>query len=81
MGTSLTIMAIVQIIIAAVVIFVVIMQEGNSGGMGAISGGADTFFSKNKGKTLGDMLSKWTVAIAIVFVLATVGLNFLVATM
>ena len=40
-----------QIILALAVTVIVMMQEGNERGLGAISGGADTFFSKNSAAT------------------------------
>lgn len=68
-------MAVLEIIIGALVliaslilIFVVILQEGHRQGInGAISGGADTFLSKNKARTVDAFLSKWTKFIAIGF--------------
>ena len=68
-------MAVLEIIIGALVliaslilIFVIILQEGHRQGInGAISGGADTFLSKNKARTVDAFLSKWTKFIAIGF--------------
>jgi preprotein translocase subunit SecG len=48
------------------------MQSGKSAGLsGAIAGGADTFFSKNKAKTWDSTLAKWTKYIAVVFMVLT----------
>jgi preprotein translocase subunit SecG len=52
----------------------VIFQEGNSQGLGAISGGADTFFGKSKGRTMDVMLKRLTSVFAIVFAALTVAL-------
>ncbi len=44
------------------------LQSGKSAGLsGAIAGGADTFLSKNKAKTLDAKLSKMTKWVAIAF--------------
>ncbi len=68
-------MAVLEIILGALVlvaslilIFVIILQEGHRQGInGAISGGADTFLTKNKARTVDAFLSKWTKFIAIGF--------------
>ncbi len=55
-------------LVSLVVIFVVILQPGHRSGInGAISGGADTFLSKNKARDFESFLAKWTKVIAIVF--------------
>ena len=60
---------ILSIICAIFVIIVVIMQPGNSDGIGAISGHSETFYGKNKSKTLESKMRKLTViAIAILMV-------------
>lgn len=56
------------IIISIIVIGVVILQPGHRSGInGAISGGADTFLSKNKARDFDSFLAKWTKIIAIIF--------------
>ncbi|MDU5425605.1 MAG: preprotein translocase subunit SecG, partial [Clostridiales bacterium] len=39
----------------------------SSGLSGAIAGGAETFFGKNKGRTIEAKLAKWTKYISIAF--------------
>ena len=47
---------------------IVLMQEGRADGLsGAIAGGAETFFGKNKGRTIEQKLIKVTKALASVF--------------
>ncbi len=61
---------IVLIIASIFLIVAVLMQEGKSHNLsGAIAGGADTFFGKEKGSILSNKLSKLTSVVAIVFVL------------
>ena len=56
------------IINSVMLIIVVLMQESRSQGLsGAIAGGAETFFGKNKGRTLEQKLVKTTKICAIVF--------------
>ncbi len=58
-----------SIITAVFVIIVVIIQPSNSEGIGAISGHSETFYGKNKSKTLESKLKKLTiVAISILAV-------------
>jgi preprotein translocase subunit SecG len=53
---------IVTAICAIFVIIVVLIQPGNSNGISAIDGGmTDTFYGKNKSKTLASKLRKLTV--------------------
>lgn len=78
-------MAVAEIIVGAlvlllsiVVIFVVLLQEGRRQGInGAISGGADTFLSKNKARTVDAFLAKWTKVIAIAFFVLVLVANFI----
>ncbi len=69
----ITIIAYVAICIALVV--VVLMQEGKSAGLGTISGAADTYWGKNKGRTLDGAMNKITVVLAVLFVIISVLLN------
>lgn len=48
-------------------IFVVLLQPGNTSGLGAIGGGAETFLGKNKAKTLEGKMKRLTVIVAIAF--------------
>ena len=69
---------IVHVIIAVVLIVVVLFQSGKSAGLsGSIAGGAETFFGKNKGRTIDAILSKWTSVVAILFLITSIVLFFL----
>lgn len=61
-----TICLVLSIISAIFVIIVVIMQPGNSNGIGAVSGSQETFYGKNKNKTLESKMKKLTVISVIV---------------
>ena len=66
----------VLIIIAVFLIIVVLLQESRSAGLsGAISGGADTFFGKSKGRTMEQKLVKLTRISAIAFFILTLGIT------
>lgn len=68
------ILGIVLILLSVAIIVLVILQEGKSAGLsGAIAGGAETFFGKNKSRTMESKLVLITKIIAIsFFVLALV---------
>ncbi len=69
---------ILHIIISIILIVVVLLQSGKSAGLsGSIAGGAETFFGKNKGKTLDAMLGKWTSVVAVLFIVTSVVLALL----
>lgn len=66
----------VLIILAVFLIIVVLLQESRSAGLsGAISGGADTFFGKSKGRTMEQKLVKLTRISAIAFFVLTFGIT------
>lgn len=78
-------MSIPQIVVSVIIvvaclflIVVVLLQSGkNSGVAGALSGGADTFLSKNQGNTWDHRLARITRVVAAVFMLAVLVLNLL----
>ena len=53
----------------------VLMQEGKSAGLGAISGMAETYWGKNKGRSMEGNLVKWTKILTVVFFLLAIVLN------
>ncbi len=77
MGIWEIILGAVLIIMSIAIIIVIILQEGNQQGVGVVTGGADTFFSKNKARSIDAFLARWTKVFAVVFVIAVLGLNVL----
>ena len=76
MNTLSLILTIIQVLCGLAVIAVVMLQSGKSAGLsGAIAGGADTFLSKNKAKSLDAKLAKMTKWVAILWVLLTLALS------
>ena len=69
------ILGILLIIASIVMIIVIILQEGNQQGVGVVSGGADTFFSKNKARSYDAFLARATKWFAIGFVVVILALN------
>ena len=54
---------------------VVLMQEGKSQGLGAIAGAADTYWGKNKGRSMEGGLVKATTVMGVLFFVLAVVLN------
>ena len=74
----LTVVRIIHLILSLVLIAVVLLQSGKAQGLsGAIAGGSETFFGKNKGRTIDAMLSKWTSVVAIAFLVTSIVLFLL----
>ena len=60
--------AMVLLVITSIVLIVtVLLQPGESNGLGAIAGGAETFFGKNKAQTMEGKLALATKISAVVF--------------
>lgn len=71
---------IVHLLFAVSIIVIVLLQSGKSAGLsGIIAGGAETFFGKNKGRTLDAMLNKYTSFAAIAFLVTSLVLYVLKA--
>ena len=59
---------VVLIVLSIAITALVLLQEGNSQGLsGTIAGGAETFFGKNKGRTMEAKLVKLTKIVGISF--------------
>ena len=78
MDTLKLIATFAQLALAVGVVVIVMMQEGNDRGLGAISGGADSFFSRNESATPQAKLRRATTWLGVVFVLCTIALGVLV---
>ena len=75
METLNLILTIARVLCGLAVIAVVMLQSGKSAGLsGAIAGGADTFLSKNKAKSVDAKLARWTKWVAIAWVVLTLAL-------
>lgn len=63
------VLGILLLVSAVFLVVAVLMQNGSKHGLsGAISGGAETYFGKQKGSTIEKRLSKLTIVVAIIFV-------------
>lgn len=67
----------VLLVVSIAIIVVIILQEGNQQGLGVVTGAADSYFSKNKARSIDAFLSRWTKVFAAVFVIFVIALNAL----
>ncbi len=77
MSPLVIVLAVLDIIVCIGLVFLVVFQEGNSKGLGVISGGADTFFGQGKGRSIDQLLKKLTSILAIVFAILSIALYLL----
>ena len=73
------IVTVIYVINCLTLIVICLMQsKDDEGASGAIVGGtSSSFYEKNKGRTREGKLKRWTIILAIVFVLLTLVLGFL----
>lgn len=71
-----TILDIVFVMVCIALTVIVLMQEGKSAGLtGSISGVADTYWGKNKGRSMEGALEKFTKVLALLLIVLAAVLN------
>ncbi|MBO5489270.1 MAG: preprotein translocase subunit SecG [Eubacterium sp.] len=68
----LTIARIAYIVICIALTIVVLMQEGKTSGLGALSGAADSYWTRNKGRSAEGILERLTQILGALFVILSV---------
>ena len=72
-------LTIVHVVLSVLLIAIVLFQSGAQQGLsGTIAGGAETFFGKNKARTMDAMLEKCTSVIAILFIATSIVLSLVI---
>lgn len=69
------ILTVIFIIISIALTVIILMQEGKSAGLGAIAGAADTYWGKNKGRSMEGRLVTGTKILVVLFVVVAAVLN------
>ena len=69
------IFSVALLIFSVAIILVVLLQEGNQKNVGVVTGGADSFLSKNKARSANAFLAHWTKVIAIGFFVLVIVAN------
>ncbi len=77
MGALRVILTLIFILVCIVLSAIVLMQEGKSAGLGAISGMAETYWGKNKGRSMEGMLVRYTRWLAIALMILAVSVKFI----
>lgn len=75
MGALRIVVTVVFILVCIALTVLVLMQEGKSAGLGAISGAAETYWGKNKGRSMEGLLVKITKVLAVLFMVLAAILN------
>ena len=68
-------LTIVFVIACVAMTVIVLMQEGKSSGLSALSGAAESHWAKNKGRTLEGNMEKITKIIAVLIFVLALALN------
>lgn len=77
MGVLEIIFGVILLIFSLAIVLVVLLQEGSQKNLGAVTGGADTFLSKNRARSVDAFLSRWTKFIAVGFFVLVILANAL----
>lgn len=76
MAVLKSVIMVIYAVVCIALTIIVLMQEGKSAGLtGAISGVADTYWGKNKGRSMEGTMEKFTKLLAILFILLSIVLN------
>lgn len=65
------------VIVSFALIILTMMQTKEDGASSAITGGAGNFYEKNKGNTKEGKQKRWTIYLAVVFVLLVIAISIL----
>ena len=77
MGALRVILTIILVLDCIALTVVVLMQEGKSQGLGAIAGAAESYWGKNKGRSMEGGLVRATTIMAVLFFVLALLLNIL----
>lgn len=71
------VVGIIHILLSIILIALILLQSGKEAGLsGAVAGAADSFFGKNKGRTMDAIFSKFTKICAIGFLITSLFLAY-----
>lgn len=74
-----TFLTILLVVVSVGLIAVVLLQKGKSAGLsGAISGGAEQLFGKQKARGLDLFLSRMTVVFAVLFIVLSLTVSYII---
>mgnify|MGYP000241376843 CR=1 FL=1 len=70
------VLVVLMLLCAIAAIILVLFQPGNSQGIDALGGSSETFFGKNKGRSMESKMKKWTIIVLVI--LAVLAIVFFV---
>ena len=70
-----TILTVIFVLVCIAAVILVLLQEGRSAGLGAIAGGAETYWGKNKGRSMEGRLVMATRIMVVMFLVIAAVLN------
>lgn len=71
------ILSVIFVLICVALTVVVLLQEGKSAGLGSIAGMAESYWGKNKGRSMEGNLSRFTTFAAVAFMVLAIVINIL----
>lgn len=71
------VISVIFVIISIALSVIILMQEGKSSGLGSVAGMAQTYWGKNKGRSMEGALEKFTKFAAVAFMALAIVLNML----
>jgi len=74
-GVLRIILSVIFVLDCIALTIVVLMQEGKSQGLGAIAGAAESYWGKNKGRSMEGGLERATMIMAVLFFVLAIVLN------
>jgi preprotein translocase subunit SecG len=79
MGFLRVLVTIMHLLFCVSIIIIVLLQSAKTQGLaGIVAGGAESFFGKNKGRTIDAMLNKYTKIAAIAFLITSIVLQLII---
>lgn len=75
MGTLRLVLTIFFILVCVALVVLVLMQEGKSQGLGSLSGSTESYWGKNKGRSMEGRLVQITKLLAVLFMVLAIILN------
>lgn len=78
MEVAILILKVLYILVCIALIGIVLLQQGKTAGLaGAISGAGESYWGKNKARSMEGGLHKATVALAVIFIVLSLAVNFM----
>ena len=68
-------LTVIYVLLGVALAGVILMQEGNTQGLGSIGGMADSYWGKNKGRSMEGKLQKITIGLCVLFMAVALVLN------